>query len=223
MQNIILTKFPAFKVKEVDLRTTQVLFDQGEAITKVYFPRGSIISLVLMMEDGISVETAMVGKDGMVGAAAALDGKASLNRAVVQISGPASMCEAIEVKNAAKFDPDFLSLLFRHEQALFAQSQQSAACNAQHQIEARLSRWMLRARDLSGKDMLPFTQEFLADMLGVSRPSVSLAAHKLQDVGLIKYSRGAIQIVNVEGLKDTACECYEAVQQHYRNLLGSNE
>jgi CRP-like cAMP-binding protein len=113
-----------------------------------------------------------------------------------------------------------LSLLIRHEQTVYAQAQQSAACIASHHVEARLCRWMLRARDLSGSDTLPFTQEFLAEMLGVQRSSVSVVAHTLQRAGLIKYSRGRIQIVNLEGLQEASCECYATVKSHYHALLG---
>ena len=108
----------------------------------------------------------------------------------------------------------------RHEQTVYAQAQQSAACNASHHVEARLCRWMLRARDLSGSDVLPFTQEFLAEMLGVRRTSVSVVAHTLQQAGFIKYIRGRIQIINVDGLEQAACECYGTVKAHYDALLG---
>jgi CRP-like cAMP-binding protein len=106
----------------------------------------------------------------------------------------------------------------RHEQVLLMQAQQSVACIAVHQIEARLCRWLLRARDLSNSDSLPFTQEFLAEMLGVQRSSVSVVAHTLQQAGLIKYSRGRIQIINLEGMQETACECYAIIDGHYRAL-----
>ena len=113
-----------------------------------------------------------------------------------------------------------LSLLIRHEQTVNAQSQQSAACIASHNTEARLCRWLLRSRDLSGSDTLLFTQEFLAEMLAVRRTSVTLIAHTLQHAGMIKYARGKIQIINLEGLQEAACECYETVKSYYRSLLG---
>jgi CRP-like cAMP-binding protein len=116
--------------------------------------------------------------------------------------------------------PKLLSLLIRHEQTVYAQAQQSAACFATHQVEARLCRWLLRARDLSGSDNLPFTQEYLAEMLGVRRTSVTVVAHALQAAGLIKYARGKIQVVNAEGLEDSACECYGSVKAHYERLIG---
>jgi CRP-like cAMP-binding protein len=107
----------------------------------------------------------------------------------------------------------------RHEQVLFAQAQQSAACNASHAVEARLARWLLRSRDLSGGATLDLTQEFLGQMLGVQRTSVSLVAHTLQKAGLITYRRGRIKITDLKGLRETACECYAAVKTHYDRLL----
>ena len=168
------------------------------------------------------IEAAMVGKDGVVGASAALDGKISLSRAIVQMTGDAVMCDLEVLKKAAMQSQPLLSLLIRHEQTVYAQAQQSAACNATHHVEARMARWMLRARDLSGSETLPFTQEFLAEMLGVRRTSVSLVAHTLQQAGMIKYARGRIQITNLEGMQETACECYGTVNAHYRALLSSN-
>ena len=163
----------------------------------------------------------MVGKDGVVGASAALDGKISLSRAIVQIPGDAITCEVGVLREAAMQSHPLLALLIRHEQTVYAQAQQSAACNATYSVEARLCRWLLRARDLSG-DTLPFTQEFLAEMLGVRRTSVSLVAHTLQQAGFIKYTRGRIQIVNLEGLQESACECYGTVNSNYRALLSNN-
>jgi CRP-like cAMP-binding protein len=114
-----------------------------------------------------------------------------------------------------------IAKIMRHEQTLFALAQQSTACMANHEIDARLCRWLLRARDLSGSDQLPFTQEFLAEMLGVRRTSVTTVARILQEAGMIKYKRGKIEIVDVEGLREGACECYETVKEQYAQLLGT--
>ena len=112
------------------------------------------------------------------------------------------------------------SLLIRHEQVVFAQAQQTAGCNITHTIEERLARWLLRARDLSRSDTLPFTQEFLGEMLGVRRTSVTVVARTLQQAGLFKYSRGRIQITDLEGMRETACKCYAMVSKFYDTLLG---
>ena len=213
------TAFISPHLKPVHLASQRVLFDAGATVDRVYFPSGSIVSLVVTLSTGEMIEAAMVGKDGIVGASAALDGKISLSRAIVQIGGDAMTCDLDVIRKAAMQSHPLLALLIRHEQTVYAQAQQSAACNATHDVEARLCRWMLRARDLSGSDTLPFTQEFLAEMIGVGRTSVSIVAHTLQQAGLIKYARGRIQIVNLEGLQEAACECYGTVNSHYRALL----
>ena len=162
----------------------------------------------------------MVGKDGAVDMASALDGTVAVSRAIVQLGGDAVVCDPPAFKGAVLQSEKLISKLLRHEQTLFAQAQQSAACMANHEIEARLCRWLLRARDLSGSDHLPFTQEFLAEMLGVRRTSVTSVAHTLQEAGMIKYTRGRIEITDIEGLRDAACECYETVKGQYAQLLG---
>src|SRR3978361_141428 len=166
------------------------------------------------------VAGAMVGKDGVVAGAAALDSKLALTQAILQLPGDAFMCDAATFKGIALQSERLIGLLFRHEQALYAQAQQSTACMATHDVQARLCRWLLRARDLSGSDTLNFTQEFLAEMLGGRRNTVTIDAHALQNAGFVKYSRGKIQILNVEGLHEGACECYQTVKQHYESLLG---
>jgi Mn-dependent DtxR family transcriptional regulator len=172
------------------------------------------------LSSGEIIEAAMVGKDGVVGAFAAIGGNVPLNRAIVQHAGPALMCKVSELKSAMLQSQSLLSTLFRHEQTVYAQASQSAACMAAHHVEARLCRWLLRARDLAGTDTLHFTQEFLAEMLGVKRTSVTLHARTLQQAGMIKYSRGQIQITDLEALQDTVCECYGTVKSYYQALLG---
>src|SRR3977135_1789031 len=197
-----------------------VLFEADEKIRHVYFPAGAVVSLIVTLSTGEMVEAAMVGMDGVVGASAALDGKVSLSRGVIPPPREIIVFDIDALKTAALQSPKLLSLLIRHEQTVYAQAQQSAACFATHQVEARLCRWLLRARDLSGSDNLPFTQEYLAEMLGVRRTSVTVVAHTLQAAGMIKYSRGKIQILEPEALQDSACECYAAVRAHYERLVG---
>jgi CRP-like cAMP-binding protein len=203
----------------VELQHQTVLFDMGDRVPLVYFPVTCVVSLVVPLSTGWSVEAAMVGRDGVIGAGAALDGKISLNRAVIQLSGNAYECDVGVLESAAYKSRPLISMLVRHEQTVFAQAQQSAACMAAHDTTARLCRWLLRARDLAGSDTLPFTQEFLADMLGVNRTSVSPVAHTLQQAGMIKYARGRIEITNVEGLRESTCECYDAIRLNYDRLL----
>ena len=152
-------------LKIVELKFGDVVAEAGSPIRQVYFPYSGVISLVVELDVGSMIETAMVGHDGVLNAAPALDGKVSLNKGIVQMAGSAGTIEVNRLRRLAnEFEP-FRSLLIRHEQVLFAQSQQSAACNASHSVEARMCRWLLHMRDLAGSDDLMLTQEFLAQML----------------------------------------------------------
>jgi CRP-like cAMP-binding protein len=197
-----------------------LLFDANETVNWVYFPHSGVISLVVGLADGQVIEAAMIGRDSLVGGSTALDGGVSLNRGLVQVAGTASILEAEILRGIAEKSLAFRTTLIRHEQALFAQAQQSAACNASHGVEARMARWLLRTRDLAASDKLELTQEFLAQMLGVRRTSVSLVANTLQNAGLIHYRRGHVEIKNLDGLQDIACECYGTVRSHSDRLLG---
>jgi CRP-like cAMP-binding protein len=157
-----------------------VLFDAGDNVTHIYFPHSGVVSLVVELADGQMVEAAMVGRDSLVGGSSALDGKIALSKGIVQLAGIASVLAVDRLREAAEASVSFRTILIRHEQVLLVQAQQSAACNASHAVEARLARWLLRSRDLSGGDMLAFTQEFLAQMLGVRRTSVTSVAATLQ-------------------------------------------
>jgi CRP-like cAMP-binding protein len=210
-------------LKLVHFKQEQVLFEAGDTIDATYFPTSAVISIVVTLSTGQVVEAAMVGRDGVVGAAAALDGKMALSRAIVQLSGEAMVCSVAGLRGAAMQSQSLLSLLIRHEQTLYAQAQQSAACMAAHHVDARLCRWLLRSRDLSQSDTLLFTQEFLAEMLGVNRTTVTVVAHTLQQAGIINYTRGKIRITNLEGLRDAACECYETVKSQYQSLLPDDQ
>jgi hypothetical protein len=173
---------------------------------------------VVELSVGEMIETAMVGRQGVLNAASALDGKVSLNKGVVQMAGVGSAIDVDRLRTIADTYKPFRSLLIRHEQVLFAEAQQSAACNASHLVEARMCRWLLRMRDLAESDDLTITQDFLAQMIGVRRSSVSLVAGTLQNAGYIRYRRGNIRIVDAEGLHEAACECYDTVKGHYDRL-----
>jgi CRP-like cAMP-binding protein len=207
-------------LKTAHLDQKRVLFEAGDTIKYVYFPTTAVISLVVTLSTGETTESAMVGRDGGVGLAPALDGRIALCRAVVQLGGDAMTCDISSFRDVVMRSETLISTVIRYEQAVFSQAQQSTACMANHEVESRLCRWLLRARDLSGSDELAFTQEFLAEMLGVRRTSVTTVAHTLQAAGMVKYTRGKIHIVDVEGLRDTACECYETVRDQYDQLIG---
>lgn len=209
-------------LETIELVQEDVLVAAGDRLTRVFFPHSGVISLVVSLAGGGMVEVAMVGRDSIFGGSAALDGNISLTDAIVQLPGSASALEVRFLRAAAEQSIAFRTTLIRHDQALFAQAQQSAACNAMHPAEARLARWLLRMHDLAGEDKLHLTQDFLAQMIGVQRNSVSTVAHTLQQAGIIKYSRGNIEITNFEALREASCECYQAVNAQYHRLLSED-
>jgi CRP-like cAMP-binding protein len=205
-------------LRTVKLTLGDIAAEAGGEVKHAYFPHSGVISLVVELDVGQMIETAMVGCDGVLNASSALDGKISMNKGIVQLSGEASVIDVDHLRKIAKDYESFRSLLIRHDQVLFAQAQQSAACNASHSVESRMCRWLLRMRDLAVSDDLTLTQEFLAQMLGVRRPSVSIVAGTLQKAGLIRYRRGHIRILDQQGLKDGSCECYQTVKSYYDRL-----
>jgi CRP-like cAMP-binding protein len=149
-------------LKATHLQQKTVLYEAGDRIDTIHFPTNAVISLIVTLASGEMAEAAMVGRDGAVGIASALDGKVTMSRAIVQLSGDAMICDLAAFRGAALQSESLIAKVMRHEQTLFAQAQQSTACMAYHEVDARLCRWMLRARDLSGSDQLPFTQEFFS-------------------------------------------------------------
>lgn len=206
-------------IETVELSREAVLIEAGAPFTQVYLPHGGAISTVVRLAEGQAVEVAMIGRDSVFCAASALDDGISLCDAAVLLPGTASVVDVSVFRAAASRSVALRGLLARHEQALFAQAQQSAVCNASHSVEARLSRWLLRARDLCDSETLLLTQELLAQLIGVQRNAVSIVAHALQRAGIIRYSRGHIYIKNAEGLRETSCECYDAVKSQHQRLL----
>jgi hypothetical protein len=203
----------------VTLNRGAVLAETGGVVERVIFPHQAIISLVVETPAGDLIETAMIGRDGVWGAVCALDGKVSVNKALVQVPGAATAVKADDLRRLARRSDSLQSTLMSYEQYLFAAAQQTAACNAIHPLEQRICRWLAQTQQSSGADEFEMTQEFMAQMLGVRRTSVSLVADKLQTAGLIKYKRGRIQIIDVEGLRRLSCDCLATIQGHYARLL----
>jgi CRP-like cAMP-binding protein len=203
-----------------ELAPRQILHNPGERFSAVYFPHEGIVSLVVDLSTGEMVEAGTVGRDGVVGGAAAFVGAVPLSRAVVQVGGLASVIRADDLCRFADQNPRLRTKLFLYQYFLLAQAQQCAACNASHPVERRLARWLLRCRDLAGRDDIRLTQEFLAEMLGVRRSSVSLVANTMQSAGLIQYRRGYIRLIDIEALRKAACECYAALNSLSALLLG---
>jgi CRP-like cAMP-binding protein len=209
-------------LKSVELPQGAVLFEVGAPIRQVYFPHSGVVSLVVELASGETIEAAMIGRESIVGASSGLNGEISVCKAIVQVAGAASALDSHRLRELSDSSLTARTALFRHEQIILVQAQQSAACNATHTVEARLSRWLLRCRDLQGSDDLLLTQEFVAEMMGVRRTSVSVVANTLQQGGFIRYRRGHIRILDAEGLQATACECYRTIKIHAERLLGGN-
>ena len=197
-----------------------ILYRAEDTISRLYFPHGGFISLVVGFANGQFVEAGMLGRNGVIGVSAALDGAVALNQAIGQVGGSGLAVEVSVIKGLVRESETLRSAFARHEQMASAQVQQVGACNALHELEERLSRWLLQTRDLIMSDTLPLTQEFLSQMLGVQRSSVTLVARSLQDAGLINYRRGRIHVLDVEGLQDTCCECYATINRHFQRLVG---
>lgn len=208
-------------LRTVDLVQDSVLAEAGEKLPRIYFPHRGVISLVVNLARGERVQVAMIGRDSLFGSMSLLTGgdPVVINSAAVIVPGIASVVDIDRVRAATEQSAAFRSLILRHALAIYVQSQQTAGCNAAHTVESRLARCLLQTYDLSGGNKLYITQESLAQMIGARRNSVSLVASTLQQADFIHYSRGHIEIIDLEGLKKTACECYGAVKGHYERLV----
>ncbi|MBC7609079.1 MAG: Crp/Fnr family transcriptional regulator [Polaromonas sp.] len=203
----------------VDMPLGHVLYEPGKTLSHVYFPATSIVSLLYVMENGASAEIAVVGNDGLVGVSLFMGGGSTPSRAVVQSAGIGFRLKAEAMKTEFDRAGPVLHLLLRYTQALITQMSQTAVCNRHHSLDQQLCRWLLLSRDrLSGNELV-MTQELIANMLGVRREGVTEAAVKLQDAGLIRYSRGRITILDIPGLEKRTCECYAVVKKEYDRLL----
>ena len=203
----------------VELRSGQVLAEPGDDIRTVYFPQSGIVSFVVHLADGSLVQTGMVGRDGVIGAAQAIDGKRSINKIVVQVPGTALVIDRDPLRRIIESGSSIDDLFASFEQFFVADIQQTAACNACHSAEARMAKWLLRMRDLAGND-LPLTQDYLSAMIGVKRSTVSPIASSMQLDGAVAYVRGKLHISSVENLMKRACECHQTVRENYETLVG---
>jgi CRP-like cAMP-binding protein len=198
-----------------------VVYEPGERLEHICFPTSAVVSLVYTMADGDTAEMGLVGNDGVVGVALFLGGGTTPHRAVVQVAGGALRMRATAMHDEFDRGGPFQLRLLRYTQALLTQISQTAVCNRLHPIEQRLCRWLLMTRNRVASDEILMTQESLAHVLGVRREGVTLAAHHLQEAGLIRYRRGHITILDRQGLEAAACECYRVVKDEFDRLLGS--
>ncbi len=226
LQNSLLEALPASDyaliaphLTQVELERGRLLYDPGDLIDAIYFPHDGVISLMTLMESGAAIESATIGPEGALGLMAAVAPRQSLTRALVQTPLRAGRISAERLHEAWEQSPRLRDLVDRHTEALFGHAIQSVACNALHSVEARFCRWLLTCHDRISDDSMALTQEFLADLLGVQRTTVTAVARQLQEKGLIRYRRGVVDIVDRGGLEAQACECYRVIRRNYQRLL----
>lgn len=201
----------------VTLELSQILYRPGDQISHLYFPVGSIVSLLTELADGGGMEVGLVGREGLVGISVILGGEET-KVATVQATGPVWRVSADRVREEFKRGEKFQDAVLRYTHALMAQISQSVVCNARHVIPARLARWLLMYHDRLGRDEFTLTHEFMSAMLGVRRSGVSEVAKRLEEQNFISYHRGHIRILDRERLEAYACECYPTVRQHSGGL-----
>jgi CRP-like cAMP-binding protein len=204
----------------VHLAQRRVLWEPGQAADHVYFPLAGVISLVTVMADGDMVEVATVGREGMVGLHQFLGSRSMPNlRAICQVVGDAVEVDAGVFLEASTAPGPLRQLVERYTLVMQVATAQEVACNRLHPLEMRCARWLLTTRGQVGSDEFDLTQEFLAEMLGVRRATVTIAAGMLQKAGLIRYRRGRIEVLDPEGLAAAACECYAVIRDEYERFM----
>ncbi|HSV04495.1 MAG TPA: Crp/Fnr family transcriptional regulator [Phenylobacterium sp.] len=226
MQNLLLASLPAEDqgllaphLVQIELERGRLLYDPGDRVEQVYFPHDGVISMMTLMESGAAIESATIGREGALGISAAVSPRQSLVRAIVQTPTRAARINAVPLHEAWERSPRLRELVDRHGEALFGHAIQSVACNALHSVEARFCRWLLTCHDRISTDTVALTQEFLADMLGVQRTTVTAVARALQEKGAIRYRRGVVDIIDRPVLEALACECYGVIRRTYERLL----
>jgi CRP-like cAMP-binding protein len=203
---------------EVPLAQGTMLYDAGEPVDRVYFPHSGMVSLLVVTGNGGTVETSTIGREGAVGVHRGLGARRSFTRAVAQVPGRFSVISAQRFEQAVRDSPAMRDLIIRYTELLWAEAQQIAACNAVHSASARLCRWLLQTADRIDSEAVPLTQEFLAQMLGLRRTSVTLLMQALEQRGPIRHTRGQIAIVDRPSLEAYACECYQVIRRQKLQL-----
>jgi CRP-like cAMP-binding protein len=203
----------------VSLQQAEVLAEPGDEFDHVYFPESGMLSLLAVLQDGKAIETATVGREGVVGAMAGLGLYKSLVRVVVQLPMSVSRIPAPQFRKAAAQSDAIRNMCIQYNEVLLSQARVTAACNALHVVEARFCRWLLQSADRAESDTVALTQEFLAEMLGVRRTSVTEVATKIQAAGAINYSRGQITILKRSVLEKMSCECYQTLVDQSATLI----
>src|SRR5688572_26720029 len=210
--------FPHMKL--VEMPFGMVLYESGVVLRHIYFPVDSIVSLLYVLNNGASAEIAVVGNEGAVGVSLFMGGETTPSRAVVQSAGSAYRLSRARLKEEFNRHGQLLHVLLRYTQSLITQMAQTAVCNRHHALDQQLCRWLLLSLDRLDSDELKMTQELIASMLGVRREGVTEAAGRLQKLGVIRYSRGRIKVLDRPRLEKLSCECYAAVRAETDRLLG---
>ena len=205
-------------LKLVPMPLGRVLYESGDVMRHVYFPTDCIVSLLYVMENGASAEISIVGNEGLIGIALFMGGETTPSRAIVQSAGHAYRLIGRELKEEFHRNGQMQLLLLRYTQALITQMAQTAVCNRHHSVDQQLCRWLLLSLDRLSSNKLTMTQELIANMLGVRREGVTEAAGKLQKLGVIRYSRGQITVLDREKMEQLCCECYEVVRKETDRL-----
>ena len=225
-QNVLLAALPPAEFDRlsahfelIQMPLGEILYEAGGLLKFVYFPTTAIVSMLYVLENGASAEIAIVGNEGILGISLFMGGETTPSRAVVQSEGYGYRLKSEHLKAEFNRAGPVLRLLLRYTQALITQMTQTAVCNRHHSIEQQLCRWLLLSLDRLPSDNLRMTQELIANMLGVRREGVTEAAGKLQRLGLIRYSRGNIDVVDRPGLEKAVCECYAVVKAEFDRLL----
>ena len=210
------------ELKPIEVGVREILIEADRPIKSVFFPETGWASMLALLSDGRSAEVGLVGSEGMVGLPLFLGSETSAVEALIQSPGTMMRLGAKAFQQAVEQNHTFRAILLRYTLAFQQQVTQTAACNGHHALDQRMARWLLMAHDSAGGDQFPMTQEFLATMLCVHRPVVTLAARLFQQAGLIHYAHGQITVKDREGLEAAACECYDAVRTQFTRLLGSS-
>jgi CRP-like cAMP-binding protein len=205
--------------REVPLTQGQILEERGQRVDAVYFPQSGMISLIVEMPEDETIEVGMVGSEGAVGINVGLGSRIASVAALVQVSGAAYKISAARFRAVTSDSRQLQDLIVRYNEMQIGQIQQTAACNALHDVESRLSRWLLQTSDRTNSDTIPFTREFLGKMLGVRRATISAVASGFESAGIIKTHRGTIKLVDRERLKKQACYCYDFLRKHVDRLV----
>jgi CRP-like cAMP-binding protein len=207
------------RLRGVNLRQDQVLYEAGDPLRHVYFPHDTVVSLVAVLKDGRSAEMAVYGREGALGLVGAMMARQSFGRYIVQACGTASRIELEHLHKVIDTRPKVRQLVLNFAEAMMARVLQNVACNAVHSVEERCCRWILSMHDRLDQDTVPLTHEFLADMLGVQRSTVSSITRALQAAGLIRQGRGLITVIDRTSLEGASCECYGTVRRSFERLL----